>query len=56
LKLLNTTAKSSRERGKEKNGEKIFLVSFILEIPGAFYRRDPPQEPLISLINSTYDH
>jgi hypothetical protein len=39
VKQLNTTAKSSQEREEEKNREKNFLVSFILEILGAFYRK-----------------
>jgi hypothetical protein len=56
LKQLNIKAYSTKEREEEENREKYFLVSFILEILSAFYRRDPLQEPLISLIKSTYGH
>jgi hypothetical protein len=33
---------------------RFFLMCFILEILSAFYRHDPSQEPLISLIKFTY--
>jgi hypothetical protein len=53
LKQLNTITESSKEREEEENREKYFLM-FYSGNPSAYYRRDPSQKPLISLIKFTY--
>jgi hypothetical protein len=45
----------SQEKEEERI-ERTMLVHSILEIPRAFYRRDPSKEPLISLIKFTFDN